>query len=446
MKIFAKLKQFFYLNEDFFVRAQKYSPEAAHGAADSARPKRIWLYAESLGEFRLAARITDIIKSLLSVKNAPRPLFFISFKTYSALSLAQNNKDGGILFFFHPFPGLRTIFKKYVSAVKPDYFISVQHPISKKLVKELLNPVFGAKLIFMGISPSGLKKMDIKYGEREIPSGFSLSAAVSGVSGAETVELNILPLSLKYASCFEIGEDSNDYGQPLPAQRSNPVIVISFVSVHKKESGFILKLLREIISDESLRQEFSLKFIFVPRNIKNSRRLFKEASKIGLNPLYYRGKDENTNGENKEKKENKGGFEDFFKSGGNGSGGGVKSLIVDKYGVLDEIYPVSDIVYVGKSLFKSEQGGHNVLEPASYGKTVVTGSYAVNFKDIISEMVRFDAITETDEKNFKDILIKLIKDEKLRGETGKNGLKFCLQKKEEFETYFKNYLTEIVVL
>jgi hypothetical protein len=104
MKIFAKLKQFFYLNEDFFVRAQKYSPEAAHGAADSARPKRIWLYAESLGEFRLAARITDIIKSVLSVKNAPPPVFFISFKTFSALSLAQNNKDGGILYFFHPLP------------------------------------------------------------------------------------------------------------------------------------------------------------------------------------------------------------------------------------------------------------------------------------------------------------------------------------------------------
>ncbi|MDA8158401.1 MAG: hypothetical protein M0034_04360 [Deltaproteobacteria bacterium] len=442
MKIFAKLKQFFYLNEDFFVRAQKYSPEAAHGAADSARPKRIWLYAESLGEFRLAARITDIIKSLLSVKNFPPPVFFISFKTFSALSLAQNNKDGGILYFFHPFPGFRAIFKKYASAVKPDYFISVQHPVSKKLVKELLDPALGTKLIFMGISPSGLKKMDIKYGEREIPAGFSLSAAVSG---AESAELNILPLSLKYASCFEAVENHNDYGQSLPAQRINPAIVISFVSVHKKESGFILKLLKEIISDESLGQKFNLKFIFAPRNIKNSRKLFKEAAKIGLNPFYYRGKGEKTNGENKERKENEGVLGGFLKSGWSGSGGGVKSLIVDKYGILDEIYPVSDIVYVGKSLFKSEQGGHNVLEPASYGKTVVTGSYAVNFKDIISEMVRFDAITETDEKNFKDILVKLIKDEKLRSETGKNGLKFCLQKREEFETYFKNYLTEIVV-
>ncbi len=435
MKTFAKFKQFFYLKKDFFVKAQKYSP-AADGAPNAVNPKRIWLYAESLGEFRLALYITDIIKSILSEKNAPAPVFFISFKTFSTLSLAQNNKDGGILYFFHPFFRLRTIFKKYVYAVKPDYFISIQHPVPKKLVKELLNPALEAKLIFMGISAACLKKMDINVNltsssseKPEASGGSSFSAVVYGYSGA--VEINSMPLSLKYASCFEkngAGEMSRNGKKYF----KNRIVVISFVSVHKKESDFILKLLGETISDESLRQKFNLKFIFVPRNIKNSHRLFKAASKIGLQPVYYRG-----NGENGSK-ENKGNSEDFLKSGG------VKAAIVDKYGVLDEIYPASDIVYVGKSLFKSEKGGHNVLEPASYGKTVITGSYAVNFNDIISEMVKYDAITVTDEKNFKEVLTKLIKDEKLRNKTGKNGLNFCLKKREEFKTYFKNYLTGII--
>jgi len=456
MNIFAKLKQFFYLNKDFFVRAQKYSP-AAYGAADSAMPKRIWIYAESLGEFRLAARIADIIKSALSVKNAPLSLFFISFKTFSALSLAQNDKagnkgnngnkanNGGILYFFHPFFGFRMIFKKYASAVKPDYFISVQHPVSKKLIKELSGPAFRTKLIFMGISPADLKKMDIKYEEKEIPkipAGFSLSVSVpvsdiSAAFGAKKAEFDILPMSLKYASCFENNIESGTAASASEEKYFKNSVVLSFVSVHEKESGFIIKLLGEIISDESLRQKINLKFIFVPRNIKNSRRIFKEASKIGLNPFYYRGKAEN--------KDYKGGLEDFSGLGGVGLDKGTETLIVDKYGILDEIYPVSDIVYVGKSLFKNEKGGHNVLEPALFGKAIVTGSYAANFKDIINEMVICGAITEVNEKNFKDILLKLIKDEKLRNETGKNGLKFCLQKREEFENYFKNYLTKIII-
>ena len=428
MKAFAKLKQFLYLNKDFFVKTQKYSP-AADGAPNAVNHERIWLYAESLGEFRLALYIMDIIKSILSEKTAPAPVFFISFKTFSTLSLAQNNKDGGILYFFHPFFGLKTIFKKYVYAVKPNYFISIQHTVSKKLVKELLNPALEAKLIFMGISAAGLKKMNINSGKPEIPAGSSLSAAVSGLPGAAPVKLDTLPLSLKYMSCFE-----SNFAVGNGEKYNVKNIVISFVSVHKKESGFILKLLKEIISDESLPRELNIKFIFVPRNIKNSLRLFKAASKIDLHPVYYRGNVE------KESKENEGNLEYFLRSGG------VKAAIVDKYGVLDEIYPVSDIVYVGKSLFKSEKGGHNVLEPASYGKTVITGSYAANFSDIISEMVKYDAITVTDEKNFKEVLTKLIKDEKLRNETGKNGLNFCLKKREEFKTYFKNYLTEVIKL
>ena len=427
MKAFAKLKQFLYLNKDFFAKTQKYST-AADGAPNAVNPERIWLYAESLGEFRLALYITDIIKSISSEKNAPAPVFFISFKTFSTLSLAQNNKDGGILYFFHPFFRLRTIFKKYIYAVKPNYFISVQHPVSKKLVKELLNPALEAKLIFMGISTAGLKKMNINSGKPEIPAGSSLSAAVSGFPGAAPVKLDTLPLSLKYMSCFE-----SNFAVGNGEKYNVKNIVISFVSVHKKESGFILKLLKEIISDESLPRELNIKFIFVPRNIKNSLRLFKAASKIDLHPVYYRGNVE------KGSKENEGNLEYFLRSGG------VKAAIVDKYGVLDEIYPVSDIVYVGKSLFKSEKGGHNVLEPASYGKTVITGSYAANFNDIISEMVKYDAITVTDEKNFKEVLTKLIKDERLRNETGKNGLNFCLKKREEFKTYFKNYLTEVIV-
>ncbi len=85
------------------------------------------------------------------------------------------------------------------------------------------------------------------------------------------------------------------------------------------------------------------------------------------------------------------------------------------------------------------------MEPASYGKPVITGMYALNFKDIINEMVKCGAVTIVAEKNFKEVLIKLIKDEKLRNETGKNGLNFCLNKRDEFKIYFKNYLTGIIV-
>lgn len=446
MKIFSKLKRFLSLNAEFLSRSKKHNP-APDGRPVSLNPKRIWFYAESLGEFRLALYMIDIIKQIFSEKNipSPAPIFFISFKTFSTLSLAERAAKNGsrILFFFHPFLSLKPIFKKYIYAVKPDYFISLQHPVSKKLVEELLN--FGVdsnlniKLIFAGISAADLKKMDMP--EKSKTSGnFSLSAVISDCSGcpggagsaggsnsAEVfgcssgafVKLKIMPLSLKYMSCNgEAGGHAAEDG----ANYKN--IVISFVSVHKRESLFILKLLKEIISGEKPAKNFNLKFILVPRNVKIAGVLFKKASKIGLYPAYYGG-----NGEN---------MKVFLKSER------VGTLIVDQYGILSKLYPVSDIVYVGKSLFKSESGGHNILEPAGFGKATLTGLYAVNFQDIINEMIRSNAITLVDEKNFKEVLIKLLGNEKLRNETGQNGLNFCIKKRDEFKTYFKNYLSEIL--
>ncbi|MHB1662038.1 MAG: 3-deoxy-D-manno-octulosonic acid transferase [bacterium] len=438
MKTAANIKQILSLNKEFFFKVKKYSLPPDTGGIKAGR---FWLYAESLGEFRLALYIIDIIESILLERNEIAPVFFISFKTRSTLSLAKKNltrKNNEILYFFHPIFGLKYIFKKYVSAVKPDYFISVQHTISKKLIKELLN--INAKLIFSGISAPDLKKMGINYMELKteasaLPEFYIdsvvpakeeagrppfLSATVSGLPSAMSVKFNTLPLSLKFISCMHT--DNGGTAESAAAGRGNN-IVISFVSVHEKESDFILNLIKELISDaslEDLRQ--NLRFIFVPRNIKNSSKLFKGTSEINLHPAYYAG---DTAG--------------FLKNGG------IKSLIVSQYGVLSDIYPVSDIVYVGKSLFKKEKGGHNILEPALYGKPVITGTYSDNFSGIVREMLECNAIKEVTEYNFKDVLLKLIKNEALRSETGRNGLNFCLRKRDEFKTYFKSYLTENII-
>ncbi len=424
MKAFKKIKRIISLNKDFFVKSQKYSAPSKNLSG-----RRFWIYAESLGEFRLASYIIDIIKSILSEKKEQSPVFFVSFKTLSTDSLIQNflkkNENGGILYFFHLFFGLKTVFKKYASRIKPDYFISVQHSVSKKLVNELLSLNSKTKLIFAGVNAAELKKMGVKADFKEINGNSSLTAIISSLSVADAVKIDVMPTSLKYISCAEgitagKGEDYSAEGLKK--------IVISFASVHRKEASFILNLLREIILNENISRKFNLKFIFIPRNIKNSRPLFKKSFKMGFNPIYC-GEEEEENGT----------LNDFLSSGIS------KALILGKYGVMDKLYRVSDIVYVGKSLFKSEKGGHNVLEPASYGKAIVTGPYAVNFKDIIDEMTQYHAINMVDEINFKEILINLIENAASRNATGQNGLNFCIKKRDEFKAYFKNYLTEIII-
>jgi 3-deoxy-D-manno-octulosonic-acid transferase len=453
MKIFSKLKSFYFLNSHFFKSLKRFDADISlhstefdgtERAGKSVR-KRIWIYAESIGEFRIAVYVADIIGRIFSEKNggAEPPLFFISFKTFSTLSVAQNRKDGEILYFFHPFLPARAVFKKYINSVKPDYFISVQHAVSKKLIKELLNFGFNSnsklKLIFTGISVSDFKKMNIN-GESEIPNNVFLSSAISLNSGGIDVKSEVLPLSLKYISC--IGADKvNKIEKVEKFNRGEnlEVKIISFVSIHKKESIYILKILKEIASEEKLPKNLLLKFILVPRNIKIAGMLFKIASDAGFKAVYYGlGKIENPNNLSKLRNLKEYGLEVFLNSKE------VNVLIVERYGILNKIYPVSDIVYVGKSLFATESGGHNILEPAGYGKAVVTGKYALNFMDITGEMAKNKALILTDEKNIKESILKLIEDDNLRTKTGRNGLDFCLKKKEEFEEYFKKYLAAML--
>lgn len=67
--------------------------------------------------------------------------------------------------------------------------------------------------------------------------------------------------------------------------------------------------------------------------------------------------------------------------------GGRKSLseilLVDVWGILSEIYPYADVVFVGGSLVPS--GGHNIAEPASSARCVLYGPHMENFADMAEE-------------------------------------------------------------
>ena len=63
----------------------------------------------------------------------------------------------------------------------------------------------------------------------------------------------------------------------------------------------------------------------------------------------------------------------------------IKVLLIDTLGDLPFFYSASDIAFVGGSLFSI--GGHNLLEPASFGTPVITGPSLQNVKEISTELI-----------------------------------------------------------
>ena len=56
------------------------------------------------------------------------------------------------------------------------------------------------------------------------------------------------------------------------------------------------------------------------------------------------------------------------------------AVILDTIGELAQLYQVATVVFVGGSLVPA--GGHNILEPAVFGKPIVFGPHMQNFAEI----------------------------------------------------------------
>ena len=69
--------------------------------------------------------------------------------------------------------------------------------------------------------------------------------------------------------------------------------------------------------------------------------------------------------------------------------GDVSVLLLDSIGELASLYRLADGVFVGGSLVES--GGHNILEPAAFGKVPVFGESMENFAEIAERFVTAQA-------------------------------------------------------
>ena len=79
-------------------------------------------------------------------------------------------------------------------------------------------------------------------------------------------------------------------------------------------------------------------------------------------------------------------------------------VIIDSFGKLDQYFKISDLVILGGS-FLENIGGHNPIEPASYGCVVISGKYVDNWTNIYEDMVKANSCIIVN--TFKEIDLKM---------------------------------------
>ena len=107
----------------------------------------------------------------------------------------------------------------------------------------------------------------------------------------------------------------------------------------------------------------------------------------------------------------------------------VDVLVVNTTGELMRFYEASDIVVVGKSL-AGNSGGHNIIEPAIFGKPVLYGDHLDNFRSVSEDFRDADAGAPlADDSELEPALRRLLESPQERGELGARARKLVEQKR-----------------
>ena len=92
-------------------------------------------------------------------------------------------------------------------------------------------------------------------------------------------------------------------------------------------------------------------------------------------------------------------------------------VVLDSLGELAQLYQVATVVFVGGSL--ADHGGHNILEPAIFGKPVIFGPHMQNFKEIADAFLASGgAIQVRSDQELDDTILTLVRDPVQRARLG----------------------------
>jgi 3-deoxy-D-manno-octulosonic-acid transferase len=92
-------------------------------------------------------------------------------------------------------------------------------------------------------------------------------------------------------------------------------------------------------------------------------------------------------------------------------------VVLDTVGELAQVYQIATAVFVGGSLV--DTGGHNILEPAVFGKPIVFGPHMQNFKEIAATFIAHDAAVQIpNARALEDALLALLIDPVRRARLG----------------------------
>ena len=351
----------------------------------------IWIHAVSVGEVLTARPLISELK-----RRYPNLRLFLSTTTMAGQQLARRSVQDVDAVFYFPFD-LGFVVRRTLDLVRPKLFIMMETEIWPNLLRECRDRGIKTAVVNGRISARSFPRYRmIRPMMRRVLDHIDRFLVQSEESARRFIDLGADPARVVVTGSlkFDSLELSSTALQARARDRvlryfrvpaSRPVIVSG--STMKGEEAQVLRAFRKVRTSAP-----NTLLVLAPRNPER----FGEVEQLARSEGWKvaRRSDLAVDAEPR-----------------------VDIVILDTIGELATIYQIATIVFVGGSLVAT--GGHNVLEPAVFGKPIVFGPHMQNFLEIADAFVSNGAgVQLSGDEELEEAFLSLMSDPVRRARLG----------------------------
>ena len=364
----------------------------------NTKPNIIWFHVASLGEIK---SIHSIIKYYQ--KNKKINLLITSVTTSSANYFERNLKNENT---FHQYAPIDSpiIIDRFLKFWKPKFSVFVESEIWPNMIFQTSKK---CKIILLNarISKNSFKKWKfLKPNFRKILNKFDFILPQS----QEVVEMLKFFNFEKYKFIGNIKYTNINTNNPNIIEINNTFKVWAAMSIHNSEVDYIIKTHKNISSSEKNFLTF-----LIPRHLNDIENIVNKIHRqnIACQKISSHNKIDNFSG----------------------------IVVVDRFGIADDIFNKVKIVFMGGSFIN--HGGQNPIEPAKYGCKILSGNNIFNFKEIYEELINKKiAKIINDQSDLEEELLAYLNNKTILDNAGSDYKEFSEKIYKKTIEFLDNYI------
>ena len=363
----------------------------------------LWVHAVSMGE---VLAIVSFVSAIHKVY--PELKIIISTVTETGRESVENRLMGIAQHCYLPLDWSWTV-RRFIRHVRPKSFIVIETELWPNLLKELHAKGVSAVLVNGRLSTRSFHRyLRVRSFVKEVLSCFNLCLVQSDRDAQRMIELGADPEIVHRTGNMKFDTELaglDGRSKPVTFQflglHPYEVLVVAG-STHPKEEGVLLASYKEILSIHS-----NVVLLMAPRHIERSDEVVETIESFGFEAVRRSTKEQNLKRSIPQN-------------------GKARVIVLDTRGELASVYALAKVTFVGGTFVPV--GGHNLLEPASWGKPVLFGPFTDHCQEIANLLLESEGGKKVHDANeMASLIVSILDDQKLACRMGRSARQVVLE-------------------